>query len=65
MLWAVCVCFEAGRCDDHQLVLKRPLMLSQVWEDVRKADPIKTDAIGPIGTTDKCGPCPHLPGCLS
>ena len=60
------VSLEAGRCNDHhELVSKRPLVLWQVWEDVRKADPIKTDAIGPIGTTDKCGPRLPPPGRLS
>lgn len=49
----------------HRIAFSRPCIASahqddlfvhvaQVWEDVRQADPIKTDSVGPLGTTDKC-----------
>lgn len=40
----------------HKLGLRSTFLerhIDQVWEDVRQAEPIKTDHIGPIGTTDR------------
>lgn len=37
----------------------------QVWEDVRKSDPVKTDTTGPIGTTDKCASLTGWSRCTS
>lgn len=40
----------------HKLGLRSTFLerhIDQVWEDVRQAEPIKTDSVGPLGTTDK------------
>mmetsp|Transcript_15677 Transcript_15677/g.47268 ORF Transcript_15677/g.47268 Transcript_15677/m.47268 type:complete len:148 (+) Transcript_15677:179-622(+) len=40
----------------HKLGLRSTFLerhIDQVWEDVRKAEPVKSDTVGPLGTTDR------------